>query len=76
MPAWPLAGHSCPCVFSFFKIIYSKHLVAVTDYLIGVPLDIAINVLGILKLTTWLVDKNTHYLFGRSSLLPDDHKNC
>lgn len=64
-----------PCVFFFFRIIYTEHLVTFTDYLIGVPLGIAVNVLGILKLITWLADKNTRYVFEKRNLLPRDRKH-
>lgn len=63
-----------PCVFFFFWIIAEGNLATITDYLIGVPLGIALNVLGILKLITWLSDKNTKYIFDDRNLLPQDRR--
>lgn len=63
-----------PCVCYFFFTIQSVHLAAMTDYLIGVPLGIIINVVGILKLIDWLADKDTNYIFEQRNLLPRDRK--
>lgn len=61
-----------PCVFYFFQIIHSENLVSMADYFIGIPLGLAINVLGVFKPITWLADRNTTYVFKRSQLLPSD----
>ncbi len=61
-----------PCVYFFFTIIHAQKLVTPTDYLIGVPLGIALNVIGILKLIDWMADKNTKYIFEQRNLLPED----
>ena len=63
-----------PCVYFFFHIIYSENLISTTDYLIGVPIGIALNVIGILKLIDWLKDKNTKFIFQQRNLLPQDRK--
>ncbi|MDX1905926.1 MAG: HXXEE domain-containing protein [Bacteroidia bacterium] len=63
-----------PCVFFFFKITHEQHLITLTDYLIGIPLGIALNVFGILKLITWFADKETPYIFDKRHLLPRDRK--
>ena len=63
-----------PCAFLFFKTIHSEGLVTLTDYIIGIPLGIILNVVGILKLIDWLADKNTSYVFEPRNLLPGDRK--
>jgi hypothetical protein len=61
-----------PCVFFFFKIIHQQDLVSATDYLIGIPLGITINIFGVLKPIKWLADKDTKYIFKKEQLLPKD----
>jgi hypothetical protein len=63
-----------PCVFFFFYIIHKENLVTTTDYLTGIPLGMAINIIGVLKMITWLADKNTPYIFEQRNLLPSDRK--
>lgn len=63
-----------PCVYLFFHIIYSENLISTTDYLIGVPIGIVLNVIGVLKLIDWLKDKNTNFIFEQRNLLPQDRK--
>ena len=63
-----------PCVCFFFKIIYAGNLINTADYLIGIPLGIILNVVGILKMIDWLKDKNTKYIFGQRNLLPQDRE--
>ncbi|MGF7229933.1 HXXEE domain-containing protein [Arachidicoccus sp.] len=63
-----------PCIYFFFTIIYKDNLVTLTDYLIGVPLGIILNVVGIIKLIDWLADKNTSYIFEQRNVLPQDRK--
>jgi len=61
-----------PCVFFFFRIVTEQHLATATDYAIGVPLGIIINVLLVVKLITWLADRHTRYAFSTRNLLPGD----
>ena len=63
-----------PCAYFFFIIIHREHLATMTDYLIGIPLGIVINVVGILKLIDWMADKDTTYIFEDRNLLPKDRK--
>lgn len=63
-----------PCIVFFFKIVCQENLATLTDYLIGIPLGIAMNVFGIFKLIIWLADKNTQYIFNSKNLLPQDRK--
>jgi len=61
-----------PCVFYFFKMIHQEDLATKTDFLIGIPLGIAVNIFGVLKPIKWLADKNTTYIFKPNQLLPKD----
>lgn len=61
-----------PCAYFFFMTIHTEKLVTGLDYLIGIPLGIAFNVVGILKLIEWLADKDTPYVFEQRNLLPQD----
>ena len=63
-----------PCVYCFFKITRAEDLITINDWLIGIPLGIALNVVGILKLIEWLADKDTPYIFPKRNLLPADRK--
>ena len=63
-----------PCVYFFFTIIHHEHLVTMIDYYIGIPVGIAANIVGILKLIGWMADKNTEYVFENRNLLPVDRK--
>lgn len=64
-----------PCIYFFFTTIHKGHLVTFADYLIGVPLGIALNVLGILKMIDWCADRETDYIFAQRNLLPADRAN-
>lgn len=61
-----------PIIFFFFKTIHQENLVTMTDYMIGIPLGITLNVVGILKLIEWNSDKNTKYIFEERQLLVKD----
>lgn len=61
-----------PCVYFFFKIINEEQLASTTDYLIGIPFGIIINIFGVFKPISWLADKNTAYIFKNSQLLWKD----
>lgn len=58
-----------PCVFFFFKIIHQQDLVSAIDYMIGIPLGIAINIFGVLKPIKWFADRDTKYIFEKRQLL-------
>lgn len=64
-----------PCIYFFFRTIHIENIVTTTDYLIGIPLGIILNIVGILKLIDWFSDKNTSYIFEQRNLLPKDRKN-
>lgn len=61
-----------PCVCFFFLIVGNEHLATTTDYLIGIPLGVVLNIFGIFKLISWLANKNTKYIFEKRNLLPAD----
>ncbi len=61
-----------PVVGAFFWLIHTQQLVQVHDYLIGVSLGVALNVVGILKLIDWMKDPHTPYVFPQRCLLPAD----
>lgn len=63
-----------PCVYFFFHIVYAGHLIKTADYLIGIPLGILLNVVGILKMIDWMADKNTPYIFEQRNLLKKDRR--
>jgi hypothetical protein len=63
-----------PCVYFFVSIVNNSNLASKTDYYIGVPLGITLNVVGILKLIDWMADKKTTYIFSEKNLLPQDRK--
>lgn len=64
-----------PCAWFFFSIVYADHLIKITDYLIGIPLGIALNVIGIIKVIDWMADKHTTYIFEQRNLLRKDRKH-
>lgn len=63
-----------PCLFFFVKIVQNDHLITILDLLIGIPLGIVLNVIGILKMITWFADRNTPYVFEQRNLLRRDRK--
>lgn len=64
-----------PCIFFFFKIVHDGSLATATDYLIGIPLGLLINIVGVLQLIGWLADKNSPFIFEERNLLPCDRKH-
>jgi hypothetical protein len=65
-----------PCIYFFFSIVYNENIVTTTDYLIGIPLGITLNLIGVLKIIDWMANRNTTYIFeDRNLLLKDRTKN-
>ena len=64
-----------PCIYFFFSVAYIDHLINMTDYLLGIPLGIALNVIGIIKLIDWMADRNTTYIFEQRNLLRGDRQH-
>lgn len=52
-----------PIAVSFFVLVINSGLATSLDWAIGIPLGIALNYLGILKLIDLLKDKKTSYIF-------------
>lgn len=63
-----------PCIYYFISIVCKNNLVSTNDLWIGIPLGIALNYFGVLKMIEWLSDKNTNYVFEQRNLLPKDRK--
>ena len=62
-----------PIAVWYFKTIYPQtHF---SDWIIGIPLGVALNYLGIVKLIDWMADRNTTYVFGDRQLRPEDRIN-
>ena len=61
-----------PVIYFFWKIGFESNLIPIDDFLIGVPLGIILNVIGILKVIDWLADTNTSYVFDQWHLLLED----
>jgi hypothetical protein len=64
-----------PIIYFFFSIVYADHLIKMADYLIGIPLGIALTVIGIVKLIDWMADRNTTYIFEQRNLLKRDRQH-
>jgi len=59
-----------PITIYFGYLLVQGNLATLTDWIVGVTLGIALNVIGILKLIDWLKDENTKYIFPKRFLLP------
>jgi hypothetical protein len=64
-----------PCIYFYFFIIHTEHLATTMDYIIGIPLGIIINVVGVLKVIEWMADENTAHTFDERNLLAKDRMN-
>lgn len=61
-----------PCVYFFIVIVMRENLVSMLDLIIGIPLGIVLNVIGVLKMIDWMANKNTPYVFEQRNLLTKD----
>jgi hypothetical protein len=59
----------------FLYIITTEHLATIRDYLIGIPLGIALIYIGVLRLIDWMSNEKITYIFSKRNLLPEDRKN-
>lgn len=59
-----------PIAVSFGYLLIQGNLATWPDWIVGIILGIALNIIGILKLIDWLKDENTRYIFPRRFLLP------
>jgi hypothetical protein len=65
------------CLFLPISIWYFRTIIAdpqmhAADWLIGIPLGVALNYLGIVKLIDWMANRNTTYVFDNRQLRPAD----
>ncbi len=58
-----------PISIIFFYMIITQSIAQPIDYIIGIPLGIVLNVVGVLQLIIWLKDKKTPYIFPDRNLL-------
>jgi hypothetical protein len=61
-----------PIAVWYYSTIIANQRTHMTDWLIGIPLGIALNFLGIVKLIDWMADRNTTYVFENRQLRPMD----
>jgi hypothetical protein len=64
-----------PIVVIFFALVIRSDLATPIDWAIGIPLGIALNYLGILKLIDLLKDKNTPYIFPQRFIHSETRQN-
>lgn len=57
-----------PCAFYFFYVTNQFQLITANDYLIGIPLGIIVNFVGVIKMIDWLKNKNSPYHFPPGKL--------
>ncbi len=58
-----------PISIIFFYMLITQSIAQPIDYIIGIPLGIVLNVVGVLQLIIWLKDKKTPYIFPDRNLL-------
>jgi len=61
-----------PIIYFFFRILVKDNLATPADYVVGISLGAAMNIFGILKMISWLADKNTPFIFEQRNLLRKD----
>lgn len=61
-----------PGLVFFFLTIQGEEPASTSDYWIGIPLGIAFNYLGILKLIEWNADRHSPFVFDRRNLRKAD----
>jgi len=61
-----------PIAIWYYSTIITDPRTSLTDWLIGIPLGILLNYLGIIKLIDWMADRNTTYVFENRQLRPVD----
>ena len=54
----------------FGYLLLKGNLATPIDWIVGIILGVALNLIGILKLIDWLKDENTKYIFPERFLLP------
>lgn len=61
-----------PIAIGYYTTIIADPHTTINDWLIGIPLGIALNYLGIVKPIDWMADRNTTYVFENRQLRPID----
>lgn len=61
-----------PAVYYFIIIITNGHLASASDWYIGIILGVVLNYIGVLKMISWMADKNTPFVFEQRNLLKKD----
>ena len=64
-----------PIAVIFFGLIIREGMTTPLDWVIGIPLGIALNYLGILKMIDLLKDKNTPYIFPKRFIRSETSHN-
>ncbi len=59
-----------PLSVYFFSSVIQNSIASPRDWVVGIVLGIALNVIGILKMIDWLKDENTPYVFPARFLVP------
>ena len=59
-----------PIAAYFGFLLVQSNLATSADWIAGILLGVALNVIGILKLIDWLKDENTEYIFPKRFLMP------
>ena len=59
-----------PIAAYFGFLLVQSNLATSADWIAGILLGVALNVIGILKLIDWLKDENTEYIFPERFLMP------
>lgn len=59
-----------PISVYFGYLLIQGNLATLIDWIVGVVLGIALNIIGILKLIDWLKDENTKYIFPNRFVSP------
>lgn len=64
-----------PCIYYFCWLEINHPFISTRDLIIGIPLGILLNIIGVLKMIDWMADKNSPYRFEQRNLLPKDRKH-
>ncbi|WP_214070087.1 HXXEE domain-containing protein [Mucilaginibacter sp. dw_454] len=61
-----------PVAIWYYSTLIADPATRLSDWLIGIPLGVVLNYLGIVKLIDWMADRNTTYVFENRQLRPVD----
>lgn len=60
-----------PVIVWFFVTVFREGLANTVDWVIGIPLGVVLNYVGIIKLIDWLRDKDSPYVFPVRCMPPE-----